>query len=82
LENKSGRYVEATAASGQAALASAQLPDDLIVWASDPEAQDAYPIVTYSSFGTSETRGVLNRLVRGLSYRFHKVSANVSIFAF
>jgi phosphate transport system substrate-binding protein len=48
LENKAGQYVEATAASGQAALASAQLPDDLIVWASDPEAQDAYPIVTYT----------------------------------
>jgi len=48
LENKSGHYVEATAASGQAALASAQLPDDLIVWASDPAAQDAYPIVTYT----------------------------------
>jgi len=48
LENKSGSYVSATTESGQAALASAQLPDDLIVWASDPEAKDAYPIVTYT----------------------------------
>jgi len=48
LENKSGKYVEATTSSGQAALASAKLPDDMIVWASDPETPDAYPIVTYT----------------------------------
>ena len=48
LENKSGNYVAATTESGQAALASAPLPEDLIVWASDPEAKDAYPIVTYT----------------------------------
>jgi len=48
LENKSGAYVAASIASGQAALASDQLPDDLIVWASDPGAKDAYPIVTYT----------------------------------
>ncbi|HET6898444.1 MAG TPA: phosphate ABC transporter substrate-binding protein PstS [Vicinamibacteria bacterium] len=48
LENKSGEFVEPTTQSGQAALASATLPDDLIVWASDPEAKDAYPIVTYT----------------------------------
>lgn len=48
LENKSGKYVEAGTASGQAALASAALPDDMIVWASDPEAPEAYPIVTYT----------------------------------
>ena len=48
LENKAGKYVEAGTSSGQAALASATLPDDMIVWASDPEAPDAYPIVTYT----------------------------------
>jgi len=48
LENKAGKYVEPSTASGQAALASAALPEDLIVWASDPEAPDAYPIVTYT----------------------------------
>ena len=48
LENKSGNYVAASIESGSAALASAQMPDDLIVWASDPEAKDAYPIVTYT----------------------------------
>jgi phosphate transport system substrate-binding protein len=48
LENKSGKYVSATTAAGQAALASATLPDDMIVWASDPDVADAYPIVTYT----------------------------------
>jgi phosphate transport system substrate-binding protein len=48
LENKSGKFVAASTATGQAALASVTLPDDLIVWASDPEPADAYPIVTYT----------------------------------
>jgi phosphate transport system substrate-binding protein len=48
LENKAGKYVAASTASGQAALASAELPANLIVWASDPVAADAYPIVTYT----------------------------------
>jgi phosphate transport system substrate-binding protein len=48
LENKAGKYVEANTASGQAALASATVPDDMIVWASDPDVPDAYPIVTYT----------------------------------
>jgi len=48
LENKSGNYVAATTVSGQAALSSAQVPDDLQVWVSDPDVKDAYPIVTYT----------------------------------
>jgi phosphate transport system substrate-binding protein len=48
LENKAGKFVAASTASGQAALASVTLPDNLIAWASDPEAADAYPIVTYT----------------------------------
>jgi phosphate transport system substrate-binding protein len=48
LENKAGAYVAATTKSGQEALASATMPADLIVWASDPTGKDAYPIVTYT----------------------------------
>jgi phosphate transport system substrate-binding protein len=48
LENKSGNYVAATTDSAKAALASAQLPANLIVWVPDPDAQDAYPIVTFT----------------------------------
>jgi phosphate transport system substrate-binding protein len=48
LQNKAGRFVAPTAASGAAALAAAQLPADMIVWVSDPEDSDAYPIVTFT----------------------------------
>jgi len=48
LENKAGKFVTATTASGQAALASATLPENLIAWNSDPTGDSAYPIVTYT----------------------------------
>jgi len=48
LENKSGNYVAATADSAKAALASAELPPDMIVWVSDPTAPESYPIVTFT----------------------------------
>jgi phosphate transport system substrate-binding protein len=48
LENKAGRFVAADTASGQAALASATLPENLIAWAADPAIAEAYPIVTYT----------------------------------
>jgi phosphate transport system substrate-binding protein len=48
LENKAGKFVSATTASGQAALASGTLPENLIAWNPDPTGDDAYPIVTYT----------------------------------
>lgn len=48
LENKSGNYIKASEKSGAAALASAELPDDLVVWVSNPAGKDAYPIVTFT----------------------------------
>jgi ABC-type phosphate transport system substrate-binding protein len=48
LQNKAGKFVEPTVASGQKGLSGAKLPDDLIVWASDPDGDEAYPIVTYT----------------------------------
>src|SRR5271157_2231954 len=48
LENQPGNYVAASTASAEAALASAELPPDMIVWVSDPAGADAYPIVTYT----------------------------------
>ncbi|HEX4150215.1 MAG TPA: phosphate ABC transporter substrate-binding protein PstS, partial [Pirellulales bacterium] len=48
LENKEGNFVEPSTAAGQAALASASLPENLIVWLPDPAGKDAYPIVTYT----------------------------------
>src|SRR5262245_12608232 len=48
LENKSGAFVEASTASGQAALAAGQLPENLRLFLPDPEGKEAYPVVTYT----------------------------------
>ncbi len=48
LQNKAGKFVKPTIASGQKALEGAKLPDDLIAWASDPDGDGSYPIVTYT----------------------------------
>lgn len=48
LQNKSGKFVRASTASGQAALSSAEFSDDMIAWVPDPQAPGAYPIVTYT----------------------------------
>lgn len=48
LENRAGSFVRATAASGQAALSSADFSPDMIAWVPDPKGRDAYSIVTYS----------------------------------
>jgi phosphate transport system substrate-binding protein len=48
LQNKAGKYVEANADSGKAALAGAKFPQNLIVWVDDPEGENAYPIATFT----------------------------------
>lgn len=48
LENKAGKFVAASTASGQEALASTNLPENLIAWNPDPSGDGAYPVVTYT----------------------------------
>ncbi len=48
LENKAGKFVAPGLAGGQAALANATLPDNMIVWVTDPEGDASYPMVTYT----------------------------------
>jgi phosphate transport system substrate-binding protein len=48
LQNKAGRFVQATTHSGRAALGSAQLPDNLRLFFPDPDGPDSYPIITLS----------------------------------
>jgi phosphate transport system substrate-binding protein len=48
LQNRAGNFVVPTIESAQAALASAEIPADLIAWVPDPEGKDAYPIVTFT----------------------------------
>jgi phosphate transport system substrate-binding protein len=48
LQNKAGKFIKPTIASGQASLASVTLPENLIAWLPDPAGNDSYPIVTYT----------------------------------
>jgi phosphate transport system substrate-binding protein len=48
LENKEGKFVAPTLESGQAALAKAEIPENMIVWLPDPSGADSYPIATYT----------------------------------
>jgi phosphate transport system substrate-binding protein len=48
LQNRAGKYVAASDASGAVALAGAQLPSDLIAWVDDPAAPESYPIVSFT----------------------------------
>jgi phosphate transport system substrate-binding protein len=48
LENKAGKFIAPSSASGSAALAQVELPDNLRAFITDPPGDDSYPIVTYS----------------------------------
>ena len=48
LQNKAGQFVAPGDASGAAALASAELPEDLIAWIDDPKSPESYPIVSFT----------------------------------
>jgi phosphate transport system substrate-binding protein len=48
LENKAGKFIAAGLESGQAALANATIPENMIVWLPDPAGEKSYPIVTYT----------------------------------
>jgi phosphate transport system substrate-binding protein len=48
VENKRGRFVQPSLASGQAALAGAKLPANFRLFIPDPDGETAYPIVTYT----------------------------------
>jgi phosphate transport system substrate-binding protein len=48
IENKNGAFVKPDEQSCAAALASADLPENLRAYVSDPDGVDSYPIVTFS----------------------------------
>nr|WP_321469071.1 phosphate ABC transporter substrate-binding protein PstS [uncultured Desulfobulbus sp.] len=48
LENKAGKFVAPGLEGGQAALANATLPENMIVWLTDPAGDKSYPIATYT----------------------------------
>jgi phosphate transport system substrate-binding protein len=48
LENKEGKFVMPGLEAGQAALANAVIPENMIAWLPDPAGETSYPIVTYT----------------------------------
>ncbi len=48
LQNKEGKFVAPGLSGGQAALANAVLPDNMIVFITDPAGATSYPMVTYT----------------------------------
>ena len=48
LENKAGAFIQPHGGSGLATLLSVHMPENLRVFAPDPDGEDSYPIVTYS----------------------------------
>jgi len=48
LENKEGKFVAPGLEGGQAALANAVIPDNMIAWLPDPAGAKSYPIATYT----------------------------------
>jgi phosphate transport system substrate-binding protein len=48
LENKDGKYVKPSEQTCSAALANAQMPDNMRLFVPDPGGADSYPIATFS----------------------------------
>jgi phosphate transport system substrate-binding protein len=48
LQNKSGKFVKPTDASGEATLANVKFPENLRVWPEDPDGDEDYPIATFT----------------------------------
>jgi phosphate transport system substrate-binding protein len=48
LQNKSGKFVAPTPASGASTLASVEFPANLRIWPSDPTGEGDYPIATFT----------------------------------
>jgi phosphate transport system substrate-binding protein len=48
LENQAGKFVKPSAESCAAALATAEVPDNLRIFIADPKGIDSYPVATFS----------------------------------
>lgn len=48
LENKAGAFIQPHGGSGLATLLNVPMPENLRVFAPDPDGEESYPIVTYS----------------------------------
>ncbi len=70
LENKTGNYIVPSFDSAMAAIAAAELPDNLRVFLPDPEGPESYPVVTlswvllYTKYADSKKAEVIRELFR------------------
>jgi phosphate transport system substrate-binding protein len=48
LQNRDGKFVAPGLEGGQEALASGDIPENMIVWLTDPAGDKSYPITTYT----------------------------------
>ncbi|MGA2731917.1 MAG: phosphate ABC transporter substrate-binding protein PstS [Syntrophobacteraceae bacterium] len=83
LENKAGNYIVPTFDSAMAAMALAELPDNLRVFLPDPEGPESYPIVTlswvllYTNYADSKKAEVLRELFRWCLYEGQRFSGDL-----
>jgi len=83
LQNKAGVFVKPGGAGGEAALASANFPENLIAWVLDPEGASAYPIATftwmlfYKDNGDPKKAGALREMVEFGLTEGQKMSAKM-----
>jgi len=83
LQNKAGQFVRPGSAGGEAALAGAQLPENLIAWVLDPEGEKSYPIATftwmlfYQQNGDSKKAEILREVVEYGLTEGQKLSAKM-----
>jgi len=48
LENQEGKFVAPSPDSAGAALATVEMPEDLVAWVPDPKGPESYPIVSFT----------------------------------
>jgi phosphate transport system substrate-binding protein len=48
IENKEGNFIAPGPEGGQAALANAKIPPNMVVWLTDPDGEKSYPITTFT----------------------------------
>lgn len=69
LQNKEGNYIAPGLEGGQAALANGDIPENMIVWLSDPAGARSYPITTYTwmmfykKYDDPEKAEILRRMI-------------------
>jgi len=83
LENKAGNYIVPSFESATAAMAAAELPDNLRVFLPDPEGPESYPIVTlswvllYRNYADSKKAEVIKELFRWCLYEGQRFSGDL-----